>query len=815
MGQVTIPAVYMRGGTSKGLFFHGAWLPADPAARDRILLRALGSPDPFRRQVDGLGGATSSTSKAVIVSPSSRPDADVDYLFAQVGIDRPVVDYSGTCGNLSAAVGPFSIEEGMVGAADGVTAVRIWQVNTRKRIIGHVPTRNGQPVVEGTYRIDGVPTAGAEIRVEFLEPGGATCGRLLPTGHATDVLDIPGIGRIEVTLLDAAMPAVFIRAADLGLGGTELADAVDGNPDLLARLEAIRCAGAVAMGLAGTPEEATSRRPATPKIVFIASSRDYTSARGERISAGAVDVVARLISMGRLHHALAVTGGAVATATAAVVPGTIVNVAAGLPAGGEREVTIGHPSGTIRVGVAVSRRDGTWAAERAVVGRTARRLMEGAIRLPESVAGGVAASPSGGPAGSGSAPPDAASRGSGGPPRSGRAQTRIPAVIMRGGTSRGLFFRRDDLPGPGALRDRIILSAFGSPDPYRRQIDGIGGATSVTSKVVLVGPSSRDDCDVDYFFGQVDIARPLVDYTGSCGNLSAAIGPFAIEEGLIRATEPMTRVRIWQVNTEKRIIAWIPTRGTEPEVEGEFAIDGVPFPGARIRLEYLEPGGSLSPDFLPTGRPMDELMIPGVGRIPVTLVDATNPVVFFRAADLGLTGTELGDEIDGNPEVRRTIEAIRAHGAVLMGLAASPEEATAGRPGTPKVAFVAPPVTYRTNKETTVEAAQITLAARIMTMGTLHRTYAVTGGVATAAAALVAGSVVNTAARLDSSEPEQEVRVGHPAGILPVGARVTRQGDRWVCEKAVTFRTARRLMQGFVCVPASVGRLTSADAAGE
>lgn len=805
MGQVTIPAVYMRGGTSKGLFFRGAWLPPDPEARDRILLRALGSPDPFRRQIDGLGSATSSTSKAVIVSPPSRPDADVDYLFAQVGIDRPVVDYSGSCGNLSAAVGPFAIEEGMVEAPDGVTAVRIWQVNTQRRIVAHVPTRGGRPAVEGTYRMDGVPNAGAEIRVEFLEPGGGTCGRLLPTGHVTDTLDVPGIGRIEVTLLDAAMVAVFVRAADLGLDGTELQDAVDRDADLLAQLEAIRGAAAVAIELAKAPEEATSRRPATPKIVFVTSPRDYTSARGERVSAGAVDVVARLISTGRLHHALAVTGGAVATATAALIPGTIVNAAAGLPAGGEHELRIGHPSGTIKVGVAVSQRDGIWTAEKAVVGCTARRLMEGAIRLPDPfVRGWIPETPSVAPA-----LPDR------GPTRTLGDQTRIPAVIMRGGTSRGLFFRRDDLPGPGPLRDRIILSAFGSPDPYRRQIDGIGGATSVTSKVVLVGPSSRGDCDVDYFFGQVDIARPLVDYTGSCGNLSAAIGPFAIEAGWVTASEPMTRVRIWQVNTEKRIIAWIPTSGGGPEVEGEFAIDGVPFPGARIRLEYLEPGGSVSPAFLPTGRPVDELEIPGVGRISVTLVDATTPVVFFRAADLGLTGTELGEEIDGNPELRRTIEAIRAHGAVLMDLASSPEEATAKRPGTPKVAFVAPPVTYPTTKGTTVEAGQITLVARIMTMGTLHRTYAVTGGVATAAAALVAGSIVDSVARLDSGEPEQEVRLGHPAGILPVGARVTRRGDRWVCEKAVTFRTARRLMEGFVCVPASVGRLMSADAAGE
>jgi 2-methylaconitate cis-trans-isomerase PrpF len=386
---------------------------------------------------------------------------------------------------------------------------------------------------------------------------------------------------------------------------------------------------------------------------------------------------------------------------------------------------------------------------------------------------------------------------------------------MRGGTSRGLFFRREDLPDPGEARDRIILRAFGSPDPYRRQIDGIGGATSTTSKVVLVGPSTQAECDVDFFFGQVDIARPLVDYTGSCGNLSAAVGPFAIDEGFVGATDPLTRVRIWQVNTQKRIIAWIPTRDGIAEVEGDFSIDGVPSPGARIRLEYLDPGGSCTPDFLPTGHPVDEVEIPRVGRISVSLVDATNPVVFVRASDLGLSGTELGEEIDGNPEIRGAIEAIRAHGAVRMGLAASPEEATARRPGTPKVAFVSPPVTYRTRRGGMVGAEQITLVARIMSMGTLHRAYAITGGVATAAAALVEGSIVHGVARLESGAPEQEISVGHPSGILPVGARVSRRAGRWVCEKAVTYRTARRLMEGVVCIPASATRLAPADAAAE
>ncbi len=382
-------------------------------------------------------------------------------------------------------------------------------------------------------------------------------------------------------------------------------------------------------------------------------------------------------------------------------------------------------------------------------------------------------------------------------------QARIPAVMMRGGTSRGLFFRREALPGPGELRDRVILRAYGSPDPYARQIDGMGGATSVTSKVVIVGPSDHPDCDVDYLFGQVDIRRPLVDYTGSCGNLAAAVGPFAIEEGLVECTHPLTRVRIWQVNTGKRIMAHVPTDGRCPEVEGEFAIDGVPFPGAMIRLEFLEPGGSCTSGFLPTGAACDELEIPGMGRIQATLADAANPVVFVRAEDVGLRGEELGDEIDGSPSVLRALELIRSHGAVAMGLASSPREASERRPGTPKVAFVSPPSDYRTSRGEQVDGGAISLVARIMTMGTLHRTYAITGAIATAAAALVPGSVVNRVARTAIGEPEQELLLGHPSGVLPVGARVTRRAEGWVCEKGVAFRTARRLMEGHVCIPAS------------
>jgi 2-methylaconitate isomerase len=383
-------------------------------------------------------------------------------------------------------------------------------------------------------------------------------------------------------------------------------------------------------------------------------------------------------------------------------------------------------------------------------------------------------------------------------------QTRIPTSLMRGGTSRGLFFRSEHLPDAGALRDAVILRAYGSPDPYGRQIDGLGGGTSVTSKVAIISRSNEPGCDVDYFFGQVDIKRALVDYTGSCGNLSAAVGPFAIEEGLVETSDPVTTVRIWQVNTGKRIVAHVPTAGGAPLVDGEFRIAGIPFPGAAITLEYLDPGGSCTAGLLPTGRVVDELEVEGLGRFDATLVDATNPVVFVRAADLGLTGTELGDAIDGAPDVRRLIESVRAQGSVLMGLASSAEEATANRPGTPKVAFVAPPASYRAQDGGTVDADEITLLARIMSMGMLHRSYAVTGGIATAAAAAIEGSVVQQVARRDPGSGGHEIRIGHPSGVLPVGAEVQRDDGAYRCLKGIAYRTARRLMEGAVCVPASV-----------
>jgi probable AcnD-accessory protein PrpF len=383
MHQIRIPAALMRGGTSKGLFLRGDALPHDPDIRDRILLRAIGSPDPYRKQIDGLGSATSSTSKVVIVSRSTRPDCDVDYLFGAVAIDAPVIDWSGSCGNLVAGVGPFAIEEGLAAANEGTTVVRIWQANTAKRIVAHVPTRDGAPLVEGDCRMDGVPFPGAEIRVEFFDPGGAGGGALLPTGNVVDRLRVPGVGEIEASLVDAGNPTVFVRAADLGLTATEQSAAIDGDRELLARLEAIRAQGAVAMSLVGTADEATSKRPATPKISFVAPPVGYETSTGERLAADDIDVTARILSMGRLHHAFTGTGS-VAAAVAAALPGTIVaQVKRRTPKGDP--IRIGHPAGRLEVGATVLQRDGRWIAEKAIMRRTARRLMEGSVLVPAQV----------------------------------------------------------------------------------------------------------------------------------------------------------------------------------------------------------------------------------------------------------------------------------------------------------------------------------------------------------------------------------------------------------------------------------------------
>jgi probable AcnD-accessory protein PrpF len=382
MTQLRIPAVYMRGGTSKGVFFLAGDLPADAGARDRLLLRVVGSPDPYGKHTDGMGGATSSTSKVVVLSRSARPDCDVDYLFGQVAIDRPVIDWSGNCGNLTAAVGPFAISAGLVAApAEGTATVRIWQANIRKRILAHVPMRGGEVLEEGDFALDGVAFPAAEVRLEFLDPGAEDGGggATFPTGRVVDTLDVPGVGRVEATLVNAGNPTVFVHAAALGLRGTELQGDVNGDAALLSRAEGIRAHAAVVMGIAATAEEASAARLHTPKLAFVASPAPYRASDGREVRADAVDLLARIFSMGPLHHAMTGTG-AVAIAAAAAIPGTVVHRICG----GMREgrVRFGHPSGTLAVGAEARQDGGAWVVTQVMMSRTARRLMEGWVRVP-------------------------------------------------------------------------------------------------------------------------------------------------------------------------------------------------------------------------------------------------------------------------------------------------------------------------------------------------------------------------------------------------------------------------------------------------
>ncbi|KRG54821.1 3-methylitaconate isomerase [Stenotrophomonas koreensis] len=389
--QIKIPATYMRGGTSKGVFFRLEDLPeaarVPGVARDRLLQRVIGSPDPYAKQTDGMGGATSSTSKCVILSPSSRPDHDVDYLYGQVAIEEDFVDWSGNCGNLSTAAGAFAIHAGYVDPAradaNGICTVRIWQANIGKTILAHVPVADGAVVEAGDFELDGVTFPAAEIVLEFLDPSdegeGEGGGALFPTGNLIDVLDVPGVGALPATLITAGIPTVFVNAQDIGFAGTELQPAVNGDKALLARLEDIRVAGALAMGLIRTAEEAATRQH-TPKIAWVAPPQDYLSSAGKPIAAGDIDVNVRAMSMGKLHHAMMGTAS-VAIATAAAIPGTLVNQAAG---GGAREVVrFGHPSGTLRVGAQARQVDGQWTVTRAVMSRSARILMEGWVRVPQ------------------------------------------------------------------------------------------------------------------------------------------------------------------------------------------------------------------------------------------------------------------------------------------------------------------------------------------------------------------------------------------------------------------------------------------------
>lgn len=380
--QMKIPATYMRGGTSKGVFFRLQDLPAScqvpGEARDKLFMRVIGSPDPYSAHIDGMGGATSSTSKCVILSQSSVPDHDVDYLYGQVSIDKAFVDWSGNCGNLSTAAGAFAIHAGLVDPAripdNGTAVVRIWQANIQKTIIAHVPVVNGQVQESGDFELDGVTFPAAEIVLEFMDPSddGEEGGSMFPTGNLVDDLEVPGVGTFKATMITAGIPTVFVNAADIGYTGTELREQINTDPEALKRFEAIRVAGALRMGLIKTPEEALKRQH-TPKIAFVAPPTDYVASSGKTIQANEIDLLVRALSMGKLHHAMMGTA-AVAIGTAAAIPGTLVNLAAG---GGERQaVRFGHPSGTLRVGAEAKQVDGTWTVTKAIMSRSARILME-------------------------------------------------------------------------------------------------------------------------------------------------------------------------------------------------------------------------------------------------------------------------------------------------------------------------------------------------------------------------------------------------------------------------------------------------------
>jgi len=383
--QIKIPATYIRGGTSKGVFFRRQDLPEvaqmPGKARDNILLRVIGSPDPYGKQTDGMGGATSSTSKTVILDKSSQPDHDVDYLFGQVAIDKAFVDWSGNCGNLTAAVGAFAISGGLVDAdrvpENGTCVVRIWQANIKKTIIAHVPITNGEVQETGDFELDGVTFPAAEVAVEFMDPADGE-GSMFPTGNLVDDLEVPGVGTFKATMINAGIPTIFLNAEEIGYTGTELQDSINGDPAALERFETIRAYGALRMGLIQDLSEAAARQH-TPKVAFCAPPTAYVSSSGKQIAEQDIDLVVRALSMGKLHHAMMGTA-AVAIGTAAAIPGTLVNLAAG---GGERTaVTFGHPSGTLKVGAEAQYINGDWAATKAIMSRSARVLMEGWVRIP-------------------------------------------------------------------------------------------------------------------------------------------------------------------------------------------------------------------------------------------------------------------------------------------------------------------------------------------------------------------------------------------------------------------------------------------------
>ncbi|HCG7220503.1 2-methylaconitate cis-trans isomerase PrpF [Vibrio parahaemolyticus] len=388
MSQIKVPATYMRGGTSKGVFFNLEDLPQEAqvagAARDKLLLRVIGSPDPYAKQIDGMGGATSSTSKTVIVSRSSQADHDVDYLFGQVSIDKPFVDWSGNCGNLSAAIGPFAIHAGLIPQdrlpENGIVTVRVWQVNISKTILVHVPIVNGFVQETGEFELDGVTFPAAEIQVDFVDPADGE-GSMFPTGNLVDDLVVPDVGTFNATFINAGIPTIFIDAESIGYQGTELQDDINNDDAALAMFESIRAHGALKIGLISELEEAQTRQH-TPKVAFVSKPKSYQSSSGKAVNESEIDVLVRALSMGKLHHAMMGTA-AVAIASAACVPGTLVNLAAG---GGEKEsVTFGHPSGTLKVGAQAKQTEQGWVVQKAIMSRSARILMEGFVRVPSDV----------------------------------------------------------------------------------------------------------------------------------------------------------------------------------------------------------------------------------------------------------------------------------------------------------------------------------------------------------------------------------------------------------------------------------------------
>ena len=378
-------------------------------------------------------------------------------------------------------------------------------------------------------------------------------------------------------------------------------------------------------------------------------------------------------------------------------------------------------------------------------------------------------------------------------------QKRLPAVYMRGGTSKAVFFHDNHLPADPAIRDRVILAAFGSPDPNRRQVDGMGGAISSTSKVAIISRSKDPEYDVVYNFGQVSIDRPIVDYKGNCGNISSAVGPFAVDEGLVNVEEPVTTVRIHQKNTNTLIVAEVPVKDGRYNEDGDYVISGVPSPGGKIALHFSNPGGAVTGKLFPTGNVIDSLDVPDLGSIRYTVIDAANPLVLVAAQDLGLTGIEI-EEIDKRADIRDSLEAIRSRVAVIMGCAATVEEASLSCQTVPRIAFVSAPQPYTDLNGTQIDSTKIDLVARVISMGALHKAFAVTSAIPAAGAARVKGTIVDELLGHGALE-KKFVRLGHPGGVIEVGTELKRQGDGYIYAEAILGRTARRLMEGYVLVP--------------